>query len=50
MYVLVAIVLFLIIFLILREFWCWFFKFNKLVTLMEEQNKLLTELKNRNNT
>jgi hypothetical protein len=37
----------IVFFLILREFWCWYWKINKLVSLMEEQNALLTKLFNR---
>ena len=33
----------IVIFLIAREFMCWYFKINKLVTLMEEQNNLLKQ-------
>jgi hypothetical protein len=32
------------IFLILREFWCWYFKINKIIALFEEQNRLLNAL------
>ena len=32
-----------IVFLITREFWCWYWKINRLVALMEEQNYLLKE-------
>jgi len=41
-----------IIFIILREFFCWFWKMNKIVELLEEQNKnilLLSESQNRLN-
>ncbi|MDR0497954.1 MAG: hypothetical protein LBH42_10090 [Treponema sp.] len=31
----------LVVFLITREFWCWYWKVNKLVALLEEQNNLL---------
>jgi hypothetical protein len=34
----------IIIFLILREFFCWYWKINRLVALMEEQNYLLSEI------
>ena len=33
----------IIIFLITREFWCWYWKINRLVALMEEQNDLLRQ-------
>ncbi|MDR2490281.1 MAG: hypothetical protein LBD20_02645 [Spirochaetaceae bacterium] len=32
---------FVILFLILREFWCWYWKLNKIVSLLEGQNQLL---------
>jgi hypothetical protein len=31
----------IVLFLILREFWCWYWKINKRIKLMEEQNELL---------
>jgi hypothetical protein len=34
----------IIIFLICRELVCWYWKINKIVVLMEEQNSLLKEL------
>jgi len=30
-----------VIFLVLREFWCWYWKINKLISLQEETNRLL---------
>jgi hypothetical protein len=30
-----------VVFLVLREFWCWYWKINKLISLMQEQNDLL---------
>jgi hypothetical protein len=32
------------IFLLLRNFWCWYFKINKIVSLLEEQNNLISQL------
>jgi hypothetical protein len=40
----VIIIVTIIVFLICRELVCWYWKINKLVTLIEEQNKLLTLL------
>jgi hypothetical protein len=34
----------LIVFLILRGFWCWYWKINKIVSLLELQNKLLSQI------
>jgi hypothetical protein len=34
----------IIIFLICRELVCWYWKINKRITLMEEQNELLSNL------
>ena len=31
------------IFVLLREFWCWYFKLNKIINLIEEIVKRLTE-------
>ena len=38
----------IVLFLILREFWCWYWKINRLVALMEEQNKTLKDLLEKN--
>jgi hypothetical protein len=35
------------VFLVLREFFCWYWKMNKIVELLEEQNRKL-ETQNRN--
>lgn len=40
----VSVVIFIIVFLICREFICWYYKINKIVVLMEEQNGLLRKL------
>jgi hypothetical protein len=47
----VIFVLFVIVavFLILREFWCWYWKVNRLIALLEEQNQLLKDMAARNN-
>lgn len=34
------------IFFLLREFWCWYFKINELVTVTKEGNNLLREQNN----
>jgi len=34
----------LLIFLLLREFWCWYWKINKIVSLQRETNELLRTL------
>lgn len=33
-----------LIFLLFREFWCWYWKINKLVSLQKETNELLEKL------
>lgn len=33
----VSIIIIIIIFLITREFWCWYFKINKVTGLLEQQ-------------
>jgi hypothetical protein len=47
----VGIIIIIIIFLITREFWCWYFKINKVADLLEQQleeqkrsNELLLKL------
>jgi hypothetical protein len=40
--VIVVIVGLIVFFLILREFWCWYWKINKRIVLLEEQNRLLS--------
>jgi TctA family transporter len=35
----------IVLFLICRELICWYWKINRIVALMEEQNALLKELK-----
>jgi hypothetical protein len=32
------------VFMILREFWCWYFKINERIVLMKEQNRLLRKV------
>jgi len=39
----------IILFLILREFFCWYNKINKRVSLMEEQRDLLRQLVDKQN-
>jgi uncharacterized protein YgiM (DUF1202 family) len=41
---LVCAVVIILVFLALREFWCWYFKINKRIILLEEQNRLLSSL------
>jgi len=38
----------IIIFLITREFWCWYWKINRILALMEDQNNLLRKQLNLN--
>ncbi len=42
---LIGLLIVLVVFLICREVVCWYWKLNKIVELLEEQNKLLTSLK-----
>ncbi len=37
MNLLFAILIIIVIFLLLREFWCWYFKLNKITKLLEDQ-------------
>jgi hypothetical protein len=39
-----SIVLFIALLFLLREFWCWYWKINKKIALLEEQNVLLSTL------
>ena len=41
MYVVIAIIVLVLIFLLLKEVICWYWKINKRVSLMEETNHLL---------
>jgi|AntRauTorckE6833_2_1112554.scaffolds.fasta_scaffold36506_3 hypothetical protein len=41
----ITIIIIIAVFLITREFWCWYFKINKVVGLLEKQ---LEEQKNNN--
>jgi len=43
-YIFWGIIILITIFIITREFWCWYLKINKRIELMEEQNNLLKEL------
>jgi hypothetical protein len=40
-FAIIAIIIFIVMFLVLREFWCWFFKINIRISLLEEQNSIL---------
>jgi hypothetical protein len=42
--IVVAILVLISIFIVCREFMCWYYKINKIVGLMEEQNYLLRQL------
>ena len=42
--IVLSIVVFIGISLILRHFWCWYIKMNRVVSLLEEQNRLLTQI------
>lgn len=42
--IIVAVIAFIIIFLLLRELNCWYWKINERISLMEEQNNLLRKL------
>ncbi|MCL2832397.1 MAG: hypothetical protein FWD78_04430 [Treponema sp.] len=44
--IIIGVVLVIIVFLVLREFFCWYWKLNKITTLLEEQNKLLSNFLN----
>ena len=35
----------LVFFLIIREFWTWYWKINKRINLLEDQNELLEDIK-----
>lgn len=39
-----GVVVAVVIFLITREFWCWYWKINKMIEEMEKTNKLLTSI------
>jgi hypothetical protein len=42
-YLLFAIAMGIVLFVLLREFWCWYFKLNKIVNLLEEIRDRLPE-------
>ena len=44
MFVAVIVAICVVIFLILRAFFCWYWKINKRVDLLEKQNALLEEI------
>jgi len=46
---LIGLLIVLVVFLICREVVCWYWKLNKIVELLEEQNKLLGSLKRSKN-
>ena len=41
---LIGLIFLVVVFLILREFWCWYWKINLRVSLFTKQNKLLGEI------
>jgi len=41
---LIGLIIFVVVFLILREFWCWYWKINLRVNLLTKQNTLLEEV------
>ena len=41
---LVMLVVFILVFLALREVMCWYYKINKAIELMQEQNNLLKRI------
>ena len=41
--VIIILVIALIVFLVLREFWCWYWKINKVIAILQEQNSLLRQ-------
>lgn len=44
-FIIIGIIVFIVIFLLLREFWCWYWKVNKIITLLEkiEQNTSINQ-------
>lgn len=42
--VLIFLVISFLLFLILRAFYCWYWKINKRISLLEEQNSILKEI------
>jgi len=41
--IIVVLIILIAVFLICREYMCWYFKINKLIELMEEQNNLIKQ-------
>jgi hypothetical protein len=41
-----SVLLFIALLFLLREFWCWYWKINKKISLLEEQNRLMTTISN----
>ncbi|MDO6718811.1 hypothetical protein Q4575_05325 [Psychrosphaera sp. 1_MG-2023] len=44
--IILGILIAIIVFFLAREFFCWYFKINKMVTELEETNRLLRKLVN----
>ena len=42
--IVVSIAIFIGVSILLRHFWCWYIKMNKVVSLLEEQNRLLARI------
>lgn len=45
-YVIITLVVIIIIFIVAREFWCWYWKINERIKQANEINKQLEEIKN----
>jgi hypothetical protein len=45
-YLIIALIVIVGLFLLLREFWCWYWKINKKINLIEEQNEMLKTINN----
>ena len=41
MIIIIGAIILIVVFFLTREFWCWYWKINQRISLMEEQNKLL---------
>lgn len=50
MSVLVVAGIFILLFIVLREFFCWYFKINHRIDLQKEQNRMLSEVFNQLNS
>jgi hypothetical protein len=43
-FIIIGLIVGIAVFLILREFWCWYWKINKISSQLDEQNQLLKQL------